>query len=212
MKVRCPYCQAIFEPQARNRCSACGKTVLLPGFFGTAGKLPAGTLARPARRRRGRGATPGVGVSVLGKPVLVFAVIVIMGGVAALLVQRSRSGPPPSEAHNRRVAYENLRTLRVAVDQFKQDCGDYPSSTEGLAALLLNPNRAGWHGPYIFELKPDPWGVSFRYHRDPGRTVLHSVGPDGQEDSPDDIRLEWTDQMPLEVESGVYPVRLTNDD
>jgi len=49
----------------------------------------------------------------------------------------------------------------------------------------------GWNGPYIFELKPDPWGNSFQY-RNNGRLLLFSKGPDRIADTADDIRVDDT--------------------
>jgi len=84
---------------------------------------------------------------------------------------------------------------------YRLDVGSYPSSTEGLNALMQPPTgkEDKWKGPYIEEtrLDPwgnsmllDPWGNSYQY-RYPGlidvrRYDIFSHGPDGVQ-SDDDI-------------------------
>ena len=89
--------------------------------------------------------------------------------------------------------------LEVALDAFEVDCGRYPSTAEGLQALLEEPaNVKGWHGAYLKRGVPkDPWGNPYVY-REPGRHNttgydLHSFGADGQEGGGDDID-NWSER------------------
>lgn len=87
--------------------------------------------------------------------------------------------------------------LRTSLDRYKIDMGGYPSTSEGLNALLVAPANAvdSWHGPYSeadggkFPL--DPWREPYQY-RFPGtknktKYDLFSKGPDKTEGTEDDI-------------------------
>ena len=76
--------------------------------------------------------------------------------------------------------------------RFRQDLGRFPTTAEGLAALVTEPNGglASWKGPYVRAIHPDPWGNQLQY-RSPGKHNFDtydfwSLGPDGIE-SEDDI-------------------------
>jgi len=79
-----------------------------------------------------------------------------------------------------------VEALSGAVDSFHLDIGRFPSSAEGLKALLAAPSDAAkWDGPYIkkSESLVDPWGHAYLY-RIPGQHGeydLYSFGADGKE-------------------------------
>ena len=85
-----------------------------------------------------------------------------------------------------------IRHIRMALDAFKIETGRYPTSAEGLGALVYRPpGLAGWNGPYIKGLPSDPWGRPYVYHPPKakgGGYVVLSVGPDGKEGTADDVR------------------------
>jgi general secretion pathway protein G len=73
--------------------------------------------------------------------------------------------------------------LSKALDQYRIDTGRYPSTAQGLAALLVRPQgEAAWAGPYLTKAVPqDPWGRAYNY-RAPGEKAeyeLWSHGKDG---------------------------------
>ncbi|HRZ87688.1 MAG TPA: type II secretion system protein GspG [bacterium] len=81
------------------------------------------------------------------------------------------------------------KTLAFALYLFELDNGRYPTTAQGLRALLEPPSSFpyadGWNGPYIKkkrELK-DPWGRPYRYIspglKNPELYDLSSLGPDG---------------------------------
>lgn len=52
----------------------------------------------------------------------------------------------------------------VALDDYFQDVGDYPTTEQGLAALTAAPTKIlKWHGPYIKQILKDPWGQQYKY-------------------------------------------------
>jgi general secretion pathway protein G len=61
-------------------------------------------------------------------------------------------------------------TMKVALTRYKLDMGDYPTTTEGLQALITAPadaaNVGSWHGPYDSEdtaVPLDPWQRPYQY-------------------------------------------------
>ena len=85
-------------------------------------------------------------------------------------------------------------SIRQPLMAFRADNQRYPTTAEGLAALIHAPKglEATWKGPYLDdELRLiDPWGRRYRYHcpgvHHPTGYDIWSLGPDGKV-SPDDI-------------------------
>lgn len=84
------------------------------------------------------------------------------------------------------VAKQAIERLVGVLDLYKLDAGNYPSSQQGLQALLEKPSgAANWNGPYLKGDKPplDPWNRPFMY-RYPSTRRGHDVdlcsgGPNG---------------------------------
>ena len=85
--------------------------------------------------------------------------------------------------------------LRTALAAFEVDNGRYPTSTEGLNALVSRPPglEQTWLGPYIKSVPVDQWGSAYRYSipdpKDSPSYDLHSVGPDGIDGTADDVSI-----------------------
>jgi general secretion pathway protein G len=67
-------------------------------------------------------------------------------------------------------AASGVRSLALALDCYRIDCGDYPTLEQGLAALiekpLLEPVPACWNGPYLNGIHlADPWNSPWQYTR-----------------------------------------------
>ncbi len=82
------------------------------------------------------------------------------------------------------IAKMQVSELSGALDLFRFDVGRYPTSSEGLAALVTNPGVENWSGPYLKKAVPkDPWNREYQY-RSPGEHGdfdLYSLGADGAE-------------------------------
>jgi len=107
-------------------------------------------------------------------------VMVIIGLLAGFVGPRLFGQIGKSES---KVARAQIDALGKALDQFRLDVGQYPSSGQGLAALLQAPADAPrWQGPYLAKaLPPDPWGRPYAY-RSPGEHGeydLYTLGRDG---------------------------------
>ena len=109
-------------------------------------------------------------------------VIVIIGLLAAYVGPKYFSQLGKSEAT---VAKAQIEAFEKSLDTFRLDVGRYPTTEEGLAALMAAPsNVAGkWNGPYLKKGIPqDPWGHPYQY-RSPGTRGdydIVSTGKDGQ--------------------------------
>jgi general secretion pathway protein G len=119
-------------------------------------------------------------------------VMVILTVLAAVVVPKFTKR---SEQARITAANTDISNLEVALDAFEVDMGRYPTSTEGLKALVEQPSSSStttWKGPYIKRGIPnDPWAKQYLYtipgkHNTSGYD-LSSYGPDGQEGGSDDI-------------------------
>lgn len=108
-------------------------------------------------------------------------VLVILGLLAALVAPRVLNRLGESK---QKIARTQLEMLESALDQFKLDTGRYPTTEEGLKALIKNPGIKGWNGPYLKKNKipKDPWGRDFIYKcpGEHGEYDLYSLGADGK--------------------------------
>ena len=84
-----------------------------------------------------------------------------------------------------KAAQLQLNTLAADVEAFSSDIQRYPTQSEGLKALVQEPDGAeGWSGPYIRDQKMlnDPWGQPIVYAVDTDKRVftITSLGADGK--------------------------------
>ncbi|MCW5219944.1 type II secretion system protein GspG [Verminephrobacter aporrectodeae subsp. tuberculatae] len=108
-------------------------------------------------------------------------VIVIIGLLAAYVGPRYFSQLGKSE---RNTAKAQIEGLGKALDTYRLDTGHYPTTEQGLTALVVQPpDEPKWRGPYLQKAVPmDPWGKPYVY-RAPGQAWdfdLSSLGKDGQ--------------------------------
>lgn len=108
-------------------------------------------------------------------------VIVIIGLLAAYVGPRYFSQLGKSE---RSTAKAQIEGLGRALDAYRLDTGGYPTTEQGLNALVVRPNEESrWNGPYLQKAVPtDPWGRAYAY-RSPGQDGdfdLVSHAKDGQ--------------------------------
>lgn len=110
-------------------------------------------------------------------------VMIILGLLAALVVPRmfGRIGEAKKKA-----AYSQIELFGTALDSFRLDVGRYPTTAEGLEALITQVSGAdGWNGPYLkkTEIPADPWNNPYHYES-PGKHGdydLYSYGADNAE-------------------------------
>lgn len=88
-------------------------------------------------------------------------------------------------------------SLKTSLTRYRIDLGDYPSTAQGLAALMTAPGARAeqWHGPYAEtpggRAPTDPWGEPYQYRypgtKNKGSYDLYSKGPDKADGNEDDI-------------------------
>ena len=82
-----------------------------------------------------------------------------------------------------KVARAQIDSFGKALDQYRLDTGHYPTTEQGLAAIVEKPsNENKWDGPYLKKGVPlDPWGNPYLYKRpgDHGEYDILSYGKDG---------------------------------
>jgi len=109
-------------------------------------------------------------------------VIVIIGLLAAYVGPKYFSQLGKSEVT---VTRAQIDAFEKSLDTFRLDVGRYPTTEEGLNALMTAPPAAAakWSGPYLKKGVPlDPWGHAYQY-RAPGTKAEYeilSLGKDGQ--------------------------------
>ncbi|MDR6498989.1 general secretion pathway protein G [Burkholderia ambifaria] len=108
-------------------------------------------------------------------------VMVIIGLLAGLVAPRYFEQVGKS---NVKIARAQIVSLGQALDQYRLDVGVYPTTEEGLDALVNKPQSAPrWSGPYLQKAVPvDPWDRPYQY-RSPGEHGdydLYSLGKDGR--------------------------------
>ena len=107
-------------------------------------------------------------------------VLVILGLLAALAGPRVIGYLGGAKSDTARLQVENFKS---ALDLYRLDSGGYPTTQQGLTALVRNPGNApGWKGPYIDSpsLPVDPWGNPYLYRApgEHGAYDLYSLGAD----------------------------------
>lgn len=114
----------------------------------------------------------------------IMVVVVIMGILAALVVPKLMG-----RADDARItaAKQDIATLMQALKLYKLDNQRYPTTEQGLQALISRPTSGpaanGWkNGGYVEKLPKDPWGGQYQY-LSPGvksEVDVFSYGADGQ--------------------------------
>lgn len=114
----------------------------------------------------------------------VMVVVFILGLLATIIVPRLVGRT--DEARRVKVIAD-LKSIAQALDLYRLDAGVYPTTQQGLAALVERPTAppapARWnpHG-YLERVPMDPWGRTYVYFRaDDDRYQLKSFGADGAE-------------------------------
>lgn len=106
-------------------------------------------------------------------------VMVIIGLLAALVGPRLF---PKLGKGKQAAAKAQIELLGQALDQYRLDVGTYPTTEQGLNALITNPGVDKWDGSYLKKGLPvDPWNKPYIYQQpgSHGEYDLFSYGRDG---------------------------------
>jgi general secretion pathway protein G len=139
-------------------------------------------IARGNRERAGQKCQRHVGQQGFTL-VEMLVVIAIIGLIMGLIGPRVLNYLSESKVKTARI---QLQSFAGALDLFYLDAGRFPSSAEGLAALVQRtPGVSAWNGPYLKggNVPTDPWSHAYVY-RSPGEHGPYDIvsyGADGQE-------------------------------
>jgi general secretion pathway protein G len=119
----------------------------------------------------------------------VMIVVVILGILASIIVPKIMGRPDEARATK---AKQDIRAITAALDLYRLDNYSYPTTEQGLEALVTKPNSlaagANWKkGGYLDSLPVDPWNKPYLYLQPGahGEFDLYSLGADGVEGGTD---------------------------
>jgi len=114
----------------------------------------------------------------------VMVVVVILSILAAVVVPRIMDNPDKARVAK---VKQDIRALESALNLYRLDNFVYPSTEQGLEALIelpsVDPEPRNWKaGGYIDRLPKDPWGGDYQYLSpgENGEIDIYSLGTDGQ--------------------------------
>ena len=123
-------------------------------------------------------------------------VLVILATLAGLVAPKFVGQSKQAKLKAAKVQITNFET---ALDAFEIAVGRYPTSTEGLDALIHKPTTdpGDWQQPFMKNIPLDPWGNDYVYVYPGQHNVdsfdLYSYGPDGKPGGDDDI-VNWQEE------------------
>ncbi|NKQ09298.1 type II secretion system major pseudopilin GspG [Pseudomonas sp. SST3] len=119
----------------------------------------------------------------------IMVVVVILGILAALVVPQVMNRPDQAKVT---VAKGDIKAISAALDMYKLDNYSYPSTQQGLDALVEkpggNPQPKNWNRDgYLKRVPKDPWGNEYQYLSPgtQGQFDLYSYGADGKQGGSD---------------------------
>lgn len=147
---------------------------------------------------RQRRRTPTRAGFTLMELLLVMAILVILLGLVAPRFLGTQ------KKANESAARSQIGLLKGPLENYALDMNNYPSTEEGLVALVEAPSDSErperWAGPYLDEtsIPTDPWGNEFQYeyppsHNEVDQPDIWSIGPDGEDGTDDDI-TNWSEE------------------
>ena len=113
----------------------------------------------------------------------VMVVVVILGILAAIIVPKIMSRPEQARIVK---AKQDVMAIESALDLYKLDNGFYPSTDQGLQALVTKPTSApipqNWKSDgYLQKLPIDPWGEGYQYMNDNEKLRIFTYGAKGKD-------------------------------
>ena len=187
MKFRCPHCRHVFETLEQSRCPACGKSLRHPDKWKVL-KTDARRASLQQRMPHSQTLRQPIWMAFVNRPrFLVWVLgscILVVGFLMTMKVNTGVPYRPPTRTLQTR---RELLVVRTALEWFRAHCKRYPTTEEGLKALVRNPGVEGWQGFYLKALPPDLWGHPFHYSSSNDTVRLSSMGPDGKAGNEDDI-------------------------
>ena len=120
----------------------------------------------------------------------ILVVVSILAILGALIVPKIMDRPNEARVV---AAKQDIGTLVAALKLYKLDNGRYPTTEQGLKALLEKPTSEPVPancktGGYLEKAPKDPWGHEYQYSKQGSEYTVASAGPDGSFGSADDVK------------------------
>lgn len=114
-------------------------------------------------------------------------VVIIIGALVAMVTPRLTGRAKQARIT---VARADIKVnIATGLKLYELDNGNFPTTEEGLKALLNKPSSAiNWNGPYLEKEPIDPWGRKYLYECPGSHRAdydLYSLGKDGKEGKDD---------------------------
>ncbi|MCG5529282.1 type II secretion system major pseudopilin GspG [Halorhodospira halochloris] len=112
----------------------------------------------------------------------IMVVVVILGILAGIVVPRIMDRPDSARVE---AAKQDIRSIESALNLYRLDNNHYPSTDQGLEALVEEPTGSpeprNWQG-YLDRVPTDPWGNEYQYMNpgEHGDIDIYSLGADGE--------------------------------
>lgn len=147
-------------------------------------KLPSPRLLLLSRRRHPQGFT-------LVELVLVLTILAVLMGAA--IYQLNKSGFF-EQAVDQTIKSDIDNTISIALESYRNAAGRFPTTEQGLEALVDKPTKDPipdrWYA-YLKEVPKDPWKQPYKYRYPATKSKdgydVYSVGKDGQDGTEDDV-------------------------
>lgn len=107
----------------------------------------------------------------------IMIVLVILGGLIAILATQVQGRLKKAKVNQAKI---QISEYGKALDMYFTDCNQYPTTDEGLNALVTAPSTCSNWGPdpYLKKVNKDPWGGDFSYESTGNNYILKSLGSD----------------------------------
>lgn len=123
---------------------------------------------------------------------LSFAIPLIVTGLVSIFIYSEFFGPG-SGGSKHMLVKADLQSISHALESYRMTTGDYPTTHQGLLALVIRPEtlpkESDWEA-IANRVPTDPWKHEYRYRRltesSPHPFELRSIGPDGIAGNEDD--------------------------
>ena len=142
---------------------------------------PGGRICRPGPAALSRDPRRGADGFTLLELLVVLAILGLLIGLVAPAALRQL------ESSKEKIAHQSIERIAGVLDMYKLDVGTYPTTDQGLLALITRPTGVTrWNGPYLkgASVPEDPWGRPFIYHNPSQRAGheydLFTLGRTGQ--------------------------------
>lgn len=110
----------------------------------------------------------------------IMIVLVILGSLIAILAGQVMGRLKTAKIRQAKI---QISEYGKSLDMFYTDCNNYPTTDEGLGALVQAPSSCSNWGPdpYVKKVSKDPWGGEFVYESQGANYVIKSLGSDRRE-------------------------------